>query len=89
MMLKILGILDILSAIWLILLHYDHGSIRIGLALGIYLIMKGYVFKGNWVSYLDILSGIYLIFSLFTTHWFLSYVFAFYLAQKAVSSLFG
>jgi len=87
MFIKILGILDILAALWLILLNHGIGSLRIGFILGLYLILKGYVFKDDWASYIDIVAGIYLIFSLFTTHWFLSYGFAIYLGQKAFFSL--
>jgi len=89
MLLKILGIFDILAAIWIILLHHGIGSLRIGFILGLYLILKGYVFRDDWASYLDILTGVYLIFSLFATHWLLSYVFALYLGQKALFSLFA
>jgi uncharacterized membrane protein HdeD (DUF308 family) len=88
MILKILGAVDLFAAAWLLLLHYGMDGYRVGLMIGLWLVLKGFIFKGSWTSYIDMLAGIYMLFSLFSTHWFLTYVFAIYLGQKAFFSLF-
>jgi hypothetical protein len=87
MIVKMMGFLDLLAAASILLLHYDVAGWKLALGLAIYLIGKGYALKGSIASILDVVAGFYLIFSIFSSHWLLSYVFALFLAQKGISSL--
>lgn len=90
MLVKILGACDLMSALWIMLLHFDVlGSNQIGFFFGIYLVVKGYLFRENLVSYVDLFAGVYLILMGFGISNFLSYLFAIWLAQKSLVSLFG
>lgn len=85
---KLLGILDIIAAIVMILLHYSVGTWRLTLLFAVYLLLKAFAFRGNVHSILDGAIGIYMILLLFGFHSFLTFVAAIYIFQKAIFSLF-
>jgi hypothetical protein len=88
MLVKLMGIMDLLSAVAVIMLHYDFFiTWRIGLIFAAYLILKGWLFRSDIASLLDLLCGIYLFIMLLGFTTFLSWVVAVYLFQKAVFSL--
>ena len=86
MLIKLFGIMDLLSAILFILLKYNIG---IGMAyiFVIYLIAKGLLFFGDFNSYMDIIiAGFMLLASQGIFIW-VTWIFIFYLLQKAFFSL--
>jgi hypothetical protein len=87
MVVKLLGVMDLLSAVAVILLHYDLLGWRIGFLFVAYLIIKGWLFREDINSIMDILCGIYIFVMLFGLTTFISWVVAIYLFQKAVFSL--
>jgi hypothetical protein len=87
MVVKLLGVMDLLSAVAVILLHYDLLGWRIGFLFVAYLIIKGWLFREDINSIMDILCGIYMFVMLFGLTTFISWVVAIYLFQKAVFSL--
>ena len=87
MVVKLLGIADLLTAAAVILLHYDILGWRIGLVFVAYLMIKGWLFRQDINSIMDILCGIYMFVMLFGFTTIISWVVAIYLFQKAVFSL--
>lgn len=88
MLIKILGILDILSAATLLLLRWDIGHI-LGIILGIYLLVKSMYFLTDVSSIVDIGAGIFLILAAIGFYHVITYIFILWLLQKGVSSLFA
>lgn len=86
---KVMGLLDIISAIVIILLHFNVGTWRITLAFTCYLIMKAIAFKGNIHSIIDGAIGIYMLFLLFGFHSIITFAAAIYVLQKGAVSLFS
>lgn len=84
---KLMGIMDIIAVIVMVLLHFSIGSWRITIAFALYLILKGFAFRGNVHSMIDTVIGVYMIFLLFGLHSVITFVPAIYLLQKAVFSI--
>ena len=85
---KLLGVMDLLSAFAVILLHYDFLiGWRIGLIFVAYLLIKGWMFRQDITSIMDILCGLYMFVMLFGFTTIVSWVVAIYLFQKACFSL--
>jgi hypothetical protein len=87
MVVRLLGIGDLLSAIVVVLLHYDLIGWRVGLVFVAYLLIKGWLFREDLNSILDIFCGLYMFVMLFGLTTIISWVVAIYLFQKAVFSL--
>lgn len=89
MIIKLLGFLDLLAALLVILVQHDaYSGWRLPLVCFIYLAIKAYAFKGDIVSMIDGLAGIYFIFLMFDLKTvIISYIIIIYLIQKAVVSL--
>lgn len=86
-MLYLLGILDIISGIWIIVLNYGLGLSAIGGLLAGYLILKGVFFRENFMSYVDLFCGAFMLFILFGMQTkFLYLIPAVYLMQKGIIS---
>ncbi|MDD4878301.1 MAG: hypothetical protein PHO02_04675 [Candidatus Nanoarchaeia archaeon] len=88
MLIKILGILDILSAATLLLLRWDMGHI-LGIILGLYLLVKSMYFLTDVSSIVDIGAGIFLILAALGFYHVITYIFILWLLQKGLSSLFA
>lgn len=88
MIVKLLGVLDLLAAIFLILLRWNIGS-NIALVLGILLGIKSLIFFYNWASVIDIISVGILIAASFGFYFYFSWIFSLWLLQKAFFSLLG
>lgn len=83
-----MGLADLLSAVAVMLLHYDVLiGWRIGLIFVAYLCIKGWIFREDITSLLDMLCGIYMFIMLFGLTTIVSWAVALYLFQKAVFSL--
>lgn len=87
MVVKLLGVADLLSAIAVVLLHYQLLAWKIGLVFVCYLLIKGWLFRQDINSVMDILCGIYVFVILFGFTTFVSWIVTIYLFQKAVFSL--
>lgn len=88
MIIKLFGILDLLTGITLLLSHFSMISWRMSVGFMMYLFIKAYMFKGDFASFIDFIVGLYFIMILvFGTHTFLVYLFSMYMFQKAFFSL--
>ena len=87
MIIKLLGVADLLSAVAVVLLHYHVLAWKIGIVFVFYLLIKGWLFRQDINSVMDILCGIYMFVILFGFTTVVSWVVAIYLFQKAVFSL--
>lgn len=90
MIIKLFGLFDLLSGVLLLLAHFSEGFntiSRMSIGFIMYLFIKAYMFKGDFASFIDFLTGIYFVMILFGIKTFLTYIFALYLFQKAYFSL--
>ena len=85
---RLFGIMDILAGLWLILTFFWAGSAKFAFILGVFLIMKGIVFRGSWVSWIDFGIGIYMILLFMAPSTFLNWIAAIFLLQKGLRSMF-
>ena len=85
MLLKLFGILDLLSALVLIFLKFDLG-ISLAWFCVIYLFVKSIIFL-SWISILDMFSAVIIV--LFIMGWSgtLTWIIFIYLLQKAIFSI--
>ena len=87
MVIKLLGFLDLLAAIFLILAQWDIG-LSIASFFAFYIVIKSLLFIGNWASLVDLLAGIYIFLVIYDMHSAFSLIFALWLLQKSFFSLF-
>lgn len=81
----LLTVMDLLVAVSLVLAQVGLlDSFRILLTSAIYLAAKGYVFKGDLLSILDMLSAAYIVLMMFGVKTFLAYFVVAYLLYKVV-----
>jgi len=84
----LLGFLDVLVAALMLATHL--GAMhewRIAIMGAAYLIGKGVIMRGSFLSILDIIIGIYFILIMLGVRTFLVYIFALVLVYKFVTSL--
>ena len=83
---KLLGVFDILAGVMIVL---TLGDIPLRLILGhsLYLILKGYIFKGDILSIIDASIGLYGIFAIMIPIPFVSVLAGLYLVGKGFYSL--
>ena len=87
MIIKILGFMDLLTAVLAVFVHIGFlpgGILKLFIA---YLLLKGIIFVRSFSSILDIVCAIYLIMMVFGFKSFFIYLVALYLFQKAVVSI--
>lgn len=84
---KIMGIMDILSGLTIILFTYDLIGLKALLAFLVYLIVKGIAFRGDLASIGDFGISIYMIFMIFLPLPLISFIVALYLFQKGIFSI--
>ena len=93
MIVKLMGLADLLTAVLVLVFHYqiraDFHLIgwRIGIIFVAYLLLKGWLLRGDINSIMDILCGLYLFVMLFGFTTIVSWAVAIYLFQKSVFSL--
>ena len=91
MLIKILGILDIFSAIALYFSPYIPNSIRMTLAL--ILFCKGMIFGmsyGSWTSMVDAFTGVYIGLTVYGFNiWIITLILSIQLSIKGLMSLFA
>jgi len=83
-----LGFLDLLVAALMLATHLGFlNEWKIAMMVAAYLIGKGLMLRGSFLSVIDILAGIYFILLMLGVRTFLVYVFAIFLCYKFVTSL--
>ncbi len=87
MIIRLLGVADILAGIWMLLAHFNIVGWTTSAIFVIYLMIKILIFR-DLISFFDLLSGFYFIIILLGAHWTLSYLFVIYLIQKGALSMF-
>ena len=85
-MLKLLGILDLIAAVFFILAQWSIG-LAVAPFLAFYIIIKSVLFLGNWASIVDLLSGIYMLLVVYDIHSAFSLIFIIWLLQKSFFSI--
>ncbi|MFH1210720.1 MAG: hypothetical protein V1645_02275 [archaeon] len=88
MVIKLLGIMDLLTALSIILLRFGAAK-TMAFALGIYLIIKGIIFIKSVPSMLDIAAGIIVLIAFYGYFNILTWIAAIWLTQKGVISIFS
>lgn len=83
---KILAILDFLIGLALILSPFHLISFRLVLGAALFLWLKAYLFKGDFLSIVDGIIGIYVFISFFGVLTWLSFILGSYLLIKAFYS---
>lgn len=84
-MIKLFGLLDVLTGLTLTLLYFGLFK-AVGVVFAIYLLFKGLVFLKSLVSILDIISGCLILLAVFG-HWFvIDWVVVVWLIQKGIFS---
>lgn len=86
---KFMGLLDLLTALAFILLHHGFLGPDIAFYFLIYLGIKMVGFWGDMVSKIDGLCAVYMLLMFLGFQFFLTYIIAIYLGQKALFSLFA
>ena len=87
MIIKLLGILDLLAAVAVVFVQLGFLGPHTLEFFAIYLTIKGIIFIKSLSSWLDIASAAYLLLMIFGLQFWLAYFVAVYLFQKAVVSL--
>lgn len=87
MVVKLLGFLDLLAAVFLVLAQWDIGLSIAGF-FAFYIILKSLLFLGDWASLIDLLAGIYMLLVIYDVHSAFSLIFVLWLLQKSFFSLF-
>ena len=88
MITKLLGILDILSALSFTLLKFNVGK-SIAWFFVIYVVIKAFIFIKDFASLVDLIAVIFFILAIFNIFPAISWVFVFWLTQKGFFSLLG
>jgi len=84
----LMSFMDVVIAVIMIATHLDFlHQWRLAIMGSAYLIGKGILFKGNLLSFLDVLAGIYFLLLMFGLKTFLVYIFAGVMIYKFVVSL--
>ncbi|MFW6282439.1 MAG: hypothetical protein ACOC1P_00095 [Minisyncoccales bacterium] len=83
----LLGFIDILSGLCLVLLPSHSVPARLAIGCSLYLIGKGYLFKGDFLSMLDLIIGILMLLLFFLPWKFLCIFLGIYVLGKGLFSL--
>lgn len=84
---KILGMMDIITALIFIGYHYEIFSLKIAVYAMIYIITKFMIFPKDIASVIDILSSVLIIFMMFGVKTNLVWIAVLYFLQKGLMSL--
>jgi hypothetical protein len=85
---KLFGIMDIYSAVVMLLVQYGVAPWRVVLTASAWLIIKGWLFRGELASMIDMGIGVYHLLMVILPIGFLTWVLAIYLLVKGAQSLF-
>ncbi len=84
MLLYFMPLLDIMSTILIVLIHFEIFGLKAALFAGIYLMGKGFIFITDPASRIDLAIGIFVFFIYAGFHSFLTWIAVAYLLQKAL-----
>lgn len=84
---KLFGLMDLYSAVVMLLVQYDVTPWRIIVTASAWLILKGWLFRGELASMIDMGIGVYHLLMVVLPIGFLTWVFAIYLIVKGLQSL--
>ncbi|MFW5852515.1 MAG: hypothetical protein ACOCUR_00635 [Nanoarchaeota archaeon] len=84
---KILGMMDIVTALIFVGYHYEILSLKIAVYAMVYIITKFMIFPKDIASVIDILSSLLIIFMMFGVKTNLVWIAAIYFLQKGLVSL--
>ena len=87
MLLKIMGFLDVLTAIAIVLFQFEVVATRTMLSFIAYLLIKGSLFSSDPATIIDAGIAIYILLMIFHPFIILTIITSFYLFQKGVFSL--
>ncbi|MCC7574492.1 hypothetical protein KO361_02780 [Candidatus Woesearchaeota archaeon] len=85
MIVKIMSLLDLATAIVMILFQYGSVKSRLLMSFIAYLLIKAFMFRGDFASFLDACIAIYMIFMIFFSVPLLTWIATVYLIQKAIT----
>ena len=85
MIVKIMSLLDLATAIVMILFQYGSVKSRLLMRFIAYLLIKAFMFRGDFASFLDACIAIYMIFMIFFSVPLLTWIATVYLIQKAIT----
>lgn len=86
-MIRIFGFLDFLIALLLFLTPDDLAPQRLLIGAALFLITKGLIYKGDLLSMIDMVIGVYCIIALFHPMLFFTFLFGVYLFIKGFYSM--
>ncbi|MEM4244741.1 MAG: hypothetical protein QW404_00185 [Candidatus Nanoarchaeia archaeon] len=89
MVVKILGVVDLLAALSILLLKFNIAPKIMVLTLAAYLIIKGIIFIKSVTSWADIAAGVIMVAAFYGWFNILTWVAAVWLTQKGIISLFS
>ena len=85
-MIKLLGVIDLITAIFYILAVYNIG-INIALVLAVILMVKALLFIKSWSSWVDLIVGGYLFLIIYDVSTIFAFIGFVWLIQKSFFSL--
>jgi len=88
MIVKTMGLLDIFTAIVMVLFQFQAIHNPLIVSLGLYLIIKAVVFFGDFFSIIDGILGLYMLFMIIFPVKSITFIAAGYLTIKGISCLF-
>jgi hypothetical protein len=88
MIVKLMGLMDIFTAVVILLFQFKYIHNPLVISLGLYLILKAVIFFGDFFSIIDGIVGLYVLFMLVLSFETMSFVAAGYLVIKGLSSMF-
>jgi hypothetical protein len=86
-LMKFFGLMDLYSAIVMLLVQLDVTPWRVILTASGWLILKGFLFRGDFASMIDLGIGVYHIIMVILPIAFVTYILAIYLIIKGLMSL--
>jgi hypothetical protein len=87
MIVKLMGVLDVFTALVLVLYQYNLIRNPLVVSLGLYLIMKAVIFFGDFFSIVDGIVGLYMLFMMLLAFETFTIIVATYLVIKGFSSM--
>jgi hypothetical protein len=85
---KVLGVIDIFTAIIILIMQFGGTPTRYAIACILYLLVKGFIFRGDFASMLDLLIAGYMVLLFFHGFLIISILIAIHLVIKGIWSMF-
>lgn len=86
MLKEILGIFDLLTGLFLILLIFGHGG-TLAIVFAFYLIIKGLIFIKDFTSLMDLGAALFIVLAFFGVESLFAWIFVVWLIEKGIVSL--